>query len=248
MGITPVPNWTVPYLRNPFFTGREEVFTQLQTQLQANQRAALSQPLAMSGLGGIGKTQTAVEYAYRYRNEHQGGVYWIKSSTPEELAGDFASLALLLQLPEQEVQEQAQIIKAVKHWFENHSGWLLIFDNADDLSIIAHYLPEGIRGDVLITTRAYTMGGIAEKIEMQVMNLNEGARLLLKRAGMIDQTHPFEQFEETGLHQAYSIIQELGGLPLALDQAGAYLEETGENLSSYLLMYKQQRAELLQRR
>ena len=69
------------------------------------------------------------------------------------------------------------------------------------------------------------MSGIAGKIEMRVMDQNEGARLLLKRAGMIDQTHPFEQLGKTDLQNTYSIIQELGGLPLALDQAGAYLEK-----------------------
>jgi len=241
------PIWTIPFRRNPFFTGREEVFLQLYAQLQNTQTAALSQPVAMSGLGGIGKTQTAIEYAYRHKDEYQV-VCWIKSSTPEELVEDFASIAKLLHLPEQQIQEQAQIIAAVKLWFETHAGWLLIFDNADNLATIVDYLPQGHTGHVLITTRVHTMSGIAEKIEMRVMNQNEGARLLLKRAGMIDQTHPFEQLGKTDLQNTYSIIQELGGLPLALDQAGAYLEETGENLSSYLLLYKQQRAELLQRR
>ena len=223
VGAIQVPIWTVPFRRNPFFTGREDVLTQLHALLQDTSTAALSQPFAMSGLGGIGKTQTAVEYAYRHRDEYQV-VSWVKSSTPEELAGDFASLAQQLHLPEQQTQEQSRIIAVVKEWFETHTGWLLIFDNADELATISDYLPQGNTGHVLITTRAHAMSGIATKIEMHIINREEGTRLLLQRAGLITQTTPLEQVAETDLRLAYRIIHELGGLPLALDQAGAYLE------------------------
>ena len=247
MGAKQVPIWTVPFRRNPFFTGREEVLSQLHTVLQNASAAALSQSLAISGLGGIGKTQTAVEYAFRYRGEYQA-VFCMKSSTAEELAEDFESIAKLLELPERYAQEQSLIVAAVKRWFETHGQWLLIFDNADNLETLLDYIPQGTMGHTLITTRAHAIGGIATKIEMPVMNSEEGARFLLKRAGLIKQTAPLEQVKEIDLHLASSIAYELGGLPLALDQAGAYLEETGESLSNYLTLYEEQRARLLQRR
>ncbi len=242
----PLPPWNVPFHQNPFFTGREEILTRLRNVLEHNTHtAALSQPIAVSGMGGIGKTQTAVEYAYRYR-EHYQAVLWLKSSTPEELAEDFAGLAQLLQLPEQQVQEQSRVIAAVKQWLETHTQWLLIFDNADDLPMVRNYIPLKCSGHILLTTRAHAMSGIATKIEIPMMDDAEGIRLLLQRAGLIKRTTPLEQVAKNDLQQARQIIEELGRLPLALDQAGAYIEETGESLESYLQLYRDQREDLLQ--
>jgi tetratricopeptide (TPR) repeat protein len=237
--------WNIPFHRNSFFTGREEILTRLRHELQEGHTAALSQPVAVSGMGGIGKTQTAVEYAYRYRDDYQA-VLWLKSSTPEELTEDFAGLAQLLQLPEREVQEQARVIAAVKRWLEMHTRWLLIFDNADDLPIVRDYIPSKCSGHILLTTRAHAMSGIATKIEIPEMNDEEGIRLLLQRAGLIKHATLLEQVAKSDLQEAQKIVEELGRLPLALDQAGAYIEETGESLASYLQLYQDQREELLQ--
>src|SRR5437588_2028930 len=100
-----VPVWNVPFRRNPFFTGREPIFTQLDTLLHAGKTAALSQPPAISGLGGIGKTQTAVEYAYRHRDAYQY-VLWVQANSRETLLSDLVTLAKLLNLPEQDAREQ----------------------------------------------------------------------------------------------------------------------------------------------
>src|SRR3989454_6844768 len=160
MGRGQVPTWNVPFRRNPFFTGRELIVAQVHSLLHAGKTAALSQPSAISGLGGIGKTQTAVEYAYRYREEYQH-VLWVQANTSEALLANFVALARLLDLPEQDAREQQITVQAVKHWLESHSGWLLIFDNADDLAMVRDYLPEGNTGHILLTTRSQAMGGLA---------------------------------------------------------------------------------------
>src|SRR3989442_9903725 len=170
MGRGQVPTWNVRFRRNPFFTGREPVVTQVHSLLHAGKTAALSQPPAISGLGGIGKTQTAVEYAYRYRDEYQY-VLWVQANTSETLLSNFVALARVLGLSQQDAQEQQITVQALKHWLETHSGWLLIFDNADDLSMLRDYLPERNTGHVLLTTRSQAMGGLARRIELDTMEL-----------------------------------------------------------------------------
>ncbi len=101
--------WNVPYLRNPFFTGREELLKQLHDNLTQNKSAALTQAQAISGLGGIGKTQTAVEYAYRYRDDYRY-VLWVNATTRDVLITSFVALAALLNLPERQEQDQTKIV------------------------------------------------------------------------------------------------------------------------------------------
>src|SRR5205823_2904680 len=129
-----------PYRRNMFFTGREDILTRLHDTLIAGKTAALTQPQAISGLGGIGKTQTAVEYAYRYGSEYQA-VLWAKADSREVLVSDFVGIADLLNLPEKSEQDQNRVVNAVKRWLQANKDWLLILDNADDLAIVSDFLP-----------------------------------------------------------------------------------------------------------
>src|SRR6266566_480639 len=92
------------------------------------------------------------------------------------------------------------------------------------------------------------MAGLARKIELETMESAEGAVLLLRRAGLLAADATLESVLTADRAQARDIVQAMGGLPLALDQAGAYLEETGESLSNYLNIYQQRRAALLKRR
>ena len=247
MDSSQVSVWNVPFRRNPFFTGRKPIFAQIHRLLHAGKTAALSQPPAISGLGGIGKTQTAMEYAYRYRDAYQC-VLWVQANTSETLLSNFVALAGLLKLPEQDAQEQQLVVQALKQWLETHSGWLLIFDNADDLAMIQDYLPQGNQGHIVLTTRAQAMGGLSRKIELDTLGAEEGAALLLRRAGIIAQDATLDSASPADRALAREIVQAMDGLPLALDQAGAYLEETQESLSNYLALYQQQRAALLKRR
>src|SRR2546427_4687927 len=247
MGTGQVPVWNVPFRRNPFFTGREPIFTQIHTLLHAGTTTALSQPPAISGLGGIGKTQTAVEYAYRSRDSYPF-VLWVQANPSETLLLNFVALARLLNLPERDAREQQMVVHALKQWFETHTNWLLIFDNADDLAMVRDYLPEGTKGHTLLTTRAQAMGGLARKIELDTMRAAEGAELLLRRAGIITEGATLERASTADRTAAIDIVRAMDGLPLALDQAGAYIEETGESVSNYLSIYQEQRAALLKRR
>src|SRR6202165_2004229 len=158
--------WNVPFLRNPYFTGREHLLAQLHRTLAAEHTVTLSQTRAISGLGGIGKTQIAIEYAYRYAREY-AAVLWVQADASELLVSEFAKLAQTLDLPDKEEKDQWRIVSAVKRWLQEHSGWLLILDNADELTGIADFLPRGISGATLVTTRSQFTGKVARSLSVE---------------------------------------------------------------------------------
>ncbi len=172
--------WMVPYRRNSWFTGRETLLRALHERFTTDRTAVLTQGQAISGLGGIGKTQVAVEYAYRHREAYRF-VLWINASTPETLLTSYVSMADQLHLPERSVKEQDKIVAAVFHWLSTHEDWLLIVDNADDLESVWSRLPTGSTGHVLLTTRDQLVGDM-ESFQVEQMEQNEGTLLLLRRA------------------------------------------------------------------
>jgi TIR domain/NB-ARC domain len=241
------PIWNVPYPRNSFFIGRVEILTRLHTQLQVGQATALSQPQAITGLGGIGKTQIAVEYAYRFHQDYQV-VLWVRAESTEALTNSYVTIASLLNLPDQEAQEQEITVQAVKVWLQRHSGWLLILDNADDLSLVPVFLPPALGGHLLLTTRAFTVGHLASRLEVDTLSPEQGALFVLRRASLVAPNITLEHVSPQQRDLAIQMSQELGGLPLALDQAGAYLEATGTALAAYQQIYQQHRTALLAQR
>lgn len=239
--------WNIPYPRNPFFLGRDDELAQLRHYLQAGQAAALSQPQAISGLGGIGKTQLALEYAYQYHQDYQI-VLWAHAGSTETLVSSYVAIASLLQLPERETKERDIIVQAVRAWLQFHRGWLLILDNADELALIPDFLPPSLGGHLLLTTRAVATGRLAHRLAIESFLPEQGASFLLRRSALLGPDADLSHASSSEQEQALQISQELGGLPLALDQAGAYLEETGTSLADYWQIYQQSRAELLHRR
>ena len=239
--------WGVPYPRNPFFTGREEILHHLHEQLNREHTMALTQSWAISGLGGIGKTQIALEYAYQYRQDYRY-IFWVSAATRESLFADMVTIMDQLQLPERNEQDQKKVVIAVKQWFTSHQEWLLILDNADDITIVSDFVPTKRSGHMLLTTRAQALGALAQRIDVATMGMAEGTLFLLRRAKIVPPDMLLGQVEEETLAAAETIVTEMDFLPLALDQAGAYIEEVGCNLSAYLELYRTHRKELLQRR
>jgi tetratricopeptide (TPR) repeat protein/transcriptional regulator with XRE-family HTH domain len=247
------PHWGIPTRRNPFFTGRQDMLERLQAHLRTEPVVALTQTYALHGLGGVGKTQVALEYAYRYALQYQA-IFWIAAETVEQIYTSLLKIAQILQLPGCNDQNQQGVISEVQRWLSTHSGWLLIWDNVEDLDLFARFLPASREGTILITTRSQALGTLAQGVDLGPMPQEEGMLLLLRRAKLLSpqdshqQVHQIGENQPTELQAAEEIVRELGGLPLALDQAGAYIEETGCSISDYLHLYQRQRAFLLNRR
>ena len=180
--------WNVPHVRNPHFTGRGELLDLLHQQLTSTRhndpakidRVALTQPHAIKGLGGIGKTQIAVEYAYRSRNQgHYTHTLWVNAASEETIMTSFVTLAELLPaFSAKNETDQQELVEAVKQWLEVcEQPWLLIFDNVDSddcLSQLTNYFPQQGKGSILLTTRSHAVGSLAVSITVEEMDHWEG--------------------------------------------------------------------------
>jgi hypothetical protein len=223
----------LPLERNCYFTGRKEILLHMYDILTAERKVALS------GIGGVGKTHIALEYAYRYEGEYEA-IFWIRSDSREAIVASYFDIASMLKLPEKDSHDQDLTIRAVKLWLQKNVPWLLIFDNADEVKLVYDFFPVGTAGHLLITTRTQAIGPIAHPIKVEPMKSEEGAQFLLHRANIISPNSPqsvdlaeYEKKAETLSHQ-------LGGLPLALDQAGSFIEENFSTLDEYFRLYRQE--------
>ncbi len=249
----PKPLWGVPFPRNHLFTGREHLLETMHSSLSVKQGVVSAPFYVLQGLGGIGKTQTALEYAYRHALEYRA-VCWVEAENLEQALLSFRRIAELLRLAEQETTEAQQVLEAVQYWFSTHDQWLLIWDNLEDLELPYRLLPLVPRGSFLATTRRQALGILARGSVLVPMQQEEGMLLFLRRAKLLEPEATPQQMQHlatrmpTEYEAAVELVTALGGLPLALDQAGAYLEETGCRPSDYLHRYTLQRALLLDRR
>jgi tetratricopeptide (TPR) repeat protein len=222
---------------NRLFTGRREVLDRLHTALKAGPTALVPDPQALTGLGGIGKTQTAIAYLYEHRN-HYNGIYWISAETVESLNDGLASLALELKLLKGAPTTKQEALRKIHDWFQTESGWLLVLDNADDIATLAPYFPRHHTGSLLLTTRARNTVKWAAPIEIVKFARQEGALLLLRRAGVLDMSQTLAAAPPDLIQAAVELSDELDGLPLALDQAGAYIAEATITVPEYLSKYR----------
>ncbi|MEX2247121.1 MAG: FxSxx-COOH system tetratricopeptide repeat protein, partial [Dehalococcoidia bacterium] len=221
--------FSVPHNRNPNFTGRAELLDQLHAQLAAGESVAMT---AINGLGGVGKTQIAVEYCYRHRDAYPY-LWWLRAEEPASLAAGFAAIAADLGLPEAGAQEQERAAEAVRRWLRANGGWLLVFDNAASRDAVKPYHTPGARGRVIITSRDPNWGGVAQKLDVRRWERAESVEFLLRRTGSTDR------------EAAGPLAEALGDLPLALAQAAAYIEATGCTIAHYRALFEQRAPELL---
>ncbi len=222
----------IPHHRNPNFTGRVEILKRLRAELTSSKPAAVTQ--AIAGLGGIGKTQLAVEYAYCYATEYEV-VWWVRSEEATSLSADYAALAGALGMDVKDETDQRVVIQAVNGWLNQHSGWLLVFDNAPGQDEVRPFLPQSKTGHVLVTSRNQVWGNTATPLRLDVFGRQESVDFLLNRTRQADEA------------AASALADALGDLPLALEQAAAYMEETNISLADYLNLFRQRQRELLAR-
>ncbi len=152
-------------------------------------------------------------------------------------------IAEQLQLPERQETNQRRMVAAVGRWLTTHAGWLLIADNVEDLDLLQNVLPPTRQGALLLTTRRQTLGTLAQRLEVPPMSSEEGVALLLQRAQRVGVS-----IADAEQAAAEEVVRHLEGLPLALDQAGAYIDETACSVAEYLWRYRQQRGHVLARR
>jgi tetratricopeptide (TPR) repeat protein len=232
-----LPLMNLPFERNPYFTGRDEILKDLRSAFTKSSATTPTQ--AISGLGGLGKTQTAIEYAYRHRNDYTS-VFWVRADSSLALSTGFVEIARLLNLPEKDAQSPDDAVRAVRLWLENNSGWLLIFDNADAPELLRGFRPRNAKGHILLTSRAQVFDtlGIVKPIEIEAMSPEDALKFLFKRTGREDNNAAERE-------AAAQLAEELGYLPLALEQAGAFITAKKARFQDYIASYRKRRLKLL---
>lgn len=241
-----VESSTSPFLHNlPYsflghlFTGRQEELA----ALEGHGTTAITQSLAISGLGGIGKTRLAVEYAWRTGSRYTA-IWFVRADSPENLRRNLSALGgpELLHLPEWEHQNENEKVATVKRWLREHPGWLLIIDNVDSTKAadaVLEILPSLSTGCILITSRLTNWPASMQTQSLDKLSLEEAVRFLLNRTD-----NGREKTADDG-HQVISLAKELDGLPLALEQAAAFILRRRIRFSDYLQAWERERSELL---
>jgi len=219
----------LPHPRNPYFTGRSRILEALARSLSAGHGAGAVR--AVYGTGGTGKTQLALEYAYRHQDAYQL-IWWLPADEPSTLALHFCKLAQRLGIGVSRGAGLQEVRAAVRQELARRENWLLIFDNAPGPEEIRDYLPD-VPGHVLITSRNPKWDGVAGSFCLRVLERSEAAEFLLRRTG------------RSADAAAARLSQALGDLPLALEQAAALIEQTGISFGEYLTRFESHWAELL---
>ncbi|ERS99122.1 hypothetical protein HMPREF1624_04318 [Sporothrix schenckii ATCC 58251] len=242
--------WSVPFEKNPDFTGRESEFKKLRNALFTKEQTA---KVAVAGLGGIGKTQLVLAMAYHIRDEFKDcGVLWMPCTSRESIEKAFAVAAKELNIPGAESDKADAKALVRDHLSKESAGrWLLVFDNADDISIwfnqaagesgrLIDYLPKSQHGSIIFTTRvkkeAVRLTG-RNIIEMSAMDEDGGKQLL--RNYLLDKDL-VDNREDTA-----ALLARLTYLPLAIVQAAAYINANNISLRDYLSLLNEQEEEVI---
>nr|WP_125649821.1 tetratricopeptide repeat protein [Nonomuraea sp. WAC 01424] len=215
--------------RPPQLVGRDETVAELRERLRASD--VRPEVVAVHGLGGVGKTSLTLEYAYRLQQEYDL-VWQLPAAEPAVLSAAFARLAALMGLRELGADAADPVDQVHAALAARTLPWLLIFDNVPEAEALLPFLPPAGPGHVLVTSRSGRWPR-DQGLELPVLDLVNAARLLLSSSGQDDEV------------AAAEAVSEFGALPLSLEQAAAYMSETGLALSEYLDLLHHQRTELL---
>lgn len=217
--------------RNPDFTGREGLLLNLQRSLEAKSKASVL-PHALHGSGGVGKTQLAVEFAYRFGDRYDL-VWWIPAEQQTLVLQSLAELGRELRIPgtHEFTQAASLVIEALA---STSRRWLLVFDNANDPDDLAHLIPSS-GGHVILTSRNPAWLDVWDAVKVDVFDRPESIQLLQRRGTDIAES------------EAGRLAEKLGDLPLALDQAASWQTATGMTIAQYLDLFERHRLELLAR-
>ncbi len=202
------------------FAGRDNELATLHGLLTGDQAA----PVVLHGLAGAGKSQLAVEYAYAHLDELP--VVWtVRADEVSVLASDLAALGVATGAAEATEADVDVQLAATRGWLASHPGWALIIDNVDDPAVqqaVHQILPGNLPGRVIITSRISSWPGRYHPLEITPLDTSPAASLLLKISADADE------------QAARALADDLGGLPLALQQAASYCQQNGKTLASYL--------------
>jgi len=228
-------SWNLPRSNETLFVGRVDLLTKLRHRfnaLEASQRVVLS---AVSGLGGIGKTSLAIYYLHHVEHPYRLKL-WFRAESEALLQTDYLEFARQFHLiPLEEKNAPKDVCFAVKRFLEKHADWLAVYDNAGDYKELRDYLPDR-GGHLIITTRKPEWHAVGLELKVNVFTPEEACEYLKKAIGP-------RNIDETAAMQA--LAAELGYLPLALAQAGAYMNRRGKTAADYLALYQRSKAELL---
>jgi tetratricopeptide (TPR) repeat protein len=175
--------------------------------------------VAVTGLGGVGKTQLVLAYIQRHETRYHERVFWLPAQDPETLDRRYADIAARLRLPGKDTANQAYVVHSVRLWLEENEDWLLVFDNAESTDILRRYLPAAGRGHVLVTSRDQIWR------DVPVVNLGPWSRA--------ESMEFLAQLGGPAARARDDVAELLGDLPLAMEQAFAYVRETGTSLADY---------------
>ena len=216
--------WNVPG-RNATFTGRDAMLEKLRDGIMGGSPAVLL-PLALHGLGGVGKTQLALEYAHRFKADYDL-VWWVEAEQPDFIDTSLAELAvrLGLRVGGENVPEAAEAAREALRRGDPYGRWLLVYDNALEPEVLAPYLPDPPStgtGHILITSRIQSWSRVANSLEVDVFSPDESVRHLTRGVPWLTPS------------DAMAIAKLVDNLPLAVESAASWLATTGTPVAAYL--------------
>ncbi len=235
----------LPYLSSEFFKGREALLDELSKSLGPVPDSGATPVVArvLNGMGGVGKTRLAVEYAWRRATDYTA-LLFVNASDPEALQRNLAALCgrAILDLPEQGETDEGRQRDAVLAWLGQHPGWLLVLDNIDSeeaARATEALLPQLLGGHALLTSPLTNWSGSVGTLPVDMLSLEAAADFLLARTGAKQRKHSDDPAV------ARTLAEELGRLALALEQAGAYMAQRRLGFAQYLAEWQGQHDKVL---